>query len=161
MQPRVEPEIGLRFTRRLAGDVGVAEVLAACEGAFACLEVVDSVWAGYRFTIEDNTADGSSAAWVVVGDELPRDDLAGIGVALSVDGAVVAEATGAAAGGHPAAGVGWLAAQLTGSGRVIEAGDLVITGGLTRAIPLRPGGSIGAEFTDLAGRVRSRVVVRG
>jgi hypothetical protein len=46
-------------------------VLDACDAALACLEIVDSVWSGYRFTLEDNTADGSSAAWVVVGPPLP------------------------------------------------------------------------------------------
>ena len=42
--------------------------------AFACLEVVDSVYADYRFRLEDNTADGSSAAQVVVGPTLPAHD---------------------------------------------------------------------------------------
>ncbi len=146
VQPRVEPEIGLRFARRLTGTVDVAEVLGACDVALACLEVVDSVWAGYRFAIEDNTADGSSAAWVTVGAELPLDDLAGIAVTVSVDDEVVAEGTGAAAGGHPAVGVAWLAAQLGRRGRAIEAGDLVITGGLTRAVALAPGGRVRADF---------------
>jgi 2-keto-4-pentenoate hydratase len=62
LQPRVEPEIGLRLGRRLTAPCSVDQALDACDGALACLEIVDSVWAGYRFTLEDNTADGSSAA---------------------------------------------------------------------------------------------------
>lgn len=34
---------------------------AALEGANACLEVVHSTWTGYRFNLEQNTADNSSA----------------------------------------------------------------------------------------------------
>lgn len=149
LQPRVEPEIALRFARRLAGEVSVDEVLDACDGAFAALEVVDSVWEGYRFALEDNTADGSSAAWVVLGDELPRDDLASITVELAVDGAAAGSGTGADASGHPAAGVAWLARQIAGpdgAARAIEPGDLVITGGLTPAPYLLPGGCISARF---------------
>jgi len=79
VQPRVEPEIALRLGRPLAPGCTVDDVLDACRGAgagrdasragaFACLEVVDSVWSGYRFRLEDNTSDGSSAGWV----EVPR-----------------------------------------------------------------------------------------
>jgi 2-keto-4-pentenoate hydratase len=148
LQPRIEPEIGLRLGRRLAGPCSVSEVLDACDAALACLEVVDSVWSGYRFTLEDNTADGSSAAWVVVGPVMPVSDLAALPVTLSVDGEVVESGTGAAASGHPASGVAWLAEQLAERGRALEPGDLVITGGLTSAHPLEPGHRISASFGD-------------
>ena len=146
LQPRIEPEVGLRLGRRLTGPCSVSDVLAACDAALACLEVVDSVWTGYRFTLEDNTADGSSAAWVVAGPSLPLDDLASLPVALAVDGQVVERGAGAAASGHPAAGVAWLAEQLAERGQALEPGDLVITGGLTSARPLEPGHRISASF---------------
>jgi 2-keto-4-pentenoate hydratase len=146
LQPRVEPEIGLRLARDLSGPCSAAAALAACAEAVACLEVVDSVWTGYRFALEDNTADGSSAAWVVVGDRLPMDDLPALQVELAVDGSAVAAATGAAAGGHPAVGLAWLAGQLALRGSRLRAGDLVITGGLTAAYPLLPAGEVRARF---------------
>jgi hypothetical protein len=148
LQPRIEPEIGLRLGRRLAGPCSVSDVLAACDAALACLEVVDSVWSGYRFTLEDNTADGSSAAWVVVGPVMELDDLASLPVTLSVDGSVVERGVGAAASGHPALGVAWLAEQLASRAQALEPGDLVITGGLTSAHPLEPGHRISASFGD-------------
>ncbi len=148
LQPRVEPEIGLRLGRGLTAPCSVESALAACDAALACLEIVDSVWSGYRFTLEDNTADGSSAAWVAVGPSLPLEDLASLPVELSVDGQVVERGTGAAAGGHPAAGLVWLAEQLAGSGGALEPGDLVITGGLTSARPLEAGHRVGALFGD-------------
>jgi 2-keto-4-pentenoate hydratase len=123
-------------------------VLDACDAALACLEIVDSVWAGYRFTLEDNTADGSSAAWVAVGPPLPLDELASLPVALTVDGEVAERGTGAAASGHPAAGVAWLAGELAARGRALRPGDLIITGGLTSAHPLEAGHRIGAVFGD-------------
>jgi 2-keto-4-pentenoate hydratase len=146
LQPRVEPEIGLRLGRPLRAPCSADDVLAACDAVLACLEIVDSVWSGYRFTLEDNTADGSSAAWAVVGPPLPVSDLASLPVTLSVDGEVVERGTGAAASGHPALGVVWLAEQLAGRGQALEPGDLVITGGLTSAHPLEPGHSISASF---------------
>ena len=69
VQPRVEPEIGLRLQTALDArhaPVDRHTVVAAVEGAYACLEVVHSTWTGYRFNLEQNTADNSSAGQVGV-----------------------------------------------------------------------------------------------
>ncbi len=148
-QPRVEPEIALRFREAVAAGTTVAGVLAAAECALACLEVVNSVYTGYRFTIADNTADQSSAAQVVVGPSLPSlEHLDRVRVRLEHSDGTALEATGAAASGHPALGVVWLAEQLAASGRRIEPGQIVITGGLTKALPLGPGDRVSARFDD-------------
>ena len=155
LQPRVEPEIAVRLGRGLEPGCTVEDVAAAVDGAWAALEDVDSVWAGYRFRLEDNTADGSSAAWVVLGEPVPVDDLPGLAVRLLVDDAEVAAATGAAAGGHPLLGVAWLATQVVARyGRPLAAGDVVITGGLTAAHPLAPGSVLAAEIGPGPARVR-------
>lgn len=147
IQPRAEPEIGLRFDHSLSGDANLDEVLGAVGEAFACLEIVDSVYPNYRFRLEDNTADGSSAAQVVVGPALESiEHLDEVTVELLHNGTACGSATGRAASGHPAAGVVWLVGQLALQGRRIEAGDIVITGGLTRAVPLDLGDHVEAVF---------------
>jgi 2-keto-4-pentenoate hydratase len=149
LQPRVEPEIGLRFARPLTGNVSRDDVLGAVGEAFACLEVVDSVYPDYRFRLEDNTADGSSAAQVVVGPALRQlDGLESIAVALWHNGKNVGSATGSAASGHPASGVVWLVDQLAQRSQQLRAGDIVITGGLTKAVPLDLGDHVEAVFDD-------------
>jgi 2-keto-4-pentenoate hydratase len=157
LHPRVEPEIALVFGETVPPDADVDAVMAARTRAVACLEVVDSVWEGYRFHLEDNTADGSSAAFVVLGAELPMNNLPAVAVDLSVDGDLVETGTGAAASGHPAAGVAWLAARLAERGRAVEAGHVVITGGLTKAHPLVAGGTITARFRALGTHVNVRI----
>lgn len=123
VQPRAEPEIAL-----VIGEDG------AVARARAALEIVDSVWRGYRFTLELNTADGSSAAGVVLGPPLPTDGLDALPVVLHRDGEVVGEATGAAAMGNPFAALDWLAGELARRGTGLRPGDVVITGGLTAAV---------------------------
>ena len=134
VQPRVEPEIGI-----------VIGADGRPAGARAVLEVVDSVWRDYRFTLAANTADGSSAAGVVVGDAL-EGDLAELTVELWRDGTLEATGRGDAAMGHPHAAVAWLEGQLAARGEALEEGDLVITGGLTRAVPLAAGRDRGGAF---------------
>lgn len=145
VQPRVEPEIGI-----------VIGADGRPAGARAVLEVVDSVWRDYRFTLAANTADGSSAAGVVVGDPLddPDTDLAAIAVELWRDGTFEAQGRGDAAMGHPHTAVAWLEGELAARGEALEEGDLVITGGLTRAVPLAPGGIVEARFPGTSLAVR-------
>lgn len=145
-QPRVEPEVALRFERDVTADADRAAVLAAVGSAHAALEIVDSVWTDYRFRIEDNTADGSSAAGVVLGAAIPRDHIAEVEVTLQVDGVAVGRGHGRDASGHPADGVVWLVARLAERGERLLAGDVVITGGLTAAAPLVPGSAITGVF---------------
>ncbi|MBK5332833.1 MAG: hypothetical protein JJD93_12725, partial [Ilumatobacteraceae bacterium] len=147
IQPRVEPEIGLRFNGSLPADANLDVVLGAVGDAFACLEIVDSVYPDYRFRLEDNTADGSSAAQVVIGPVLSSiEHLDDISVVLLHNGMECGSATGRAASGQPAAGVVWLVRQLALQGRHIEASQIVITGGLTRAVPLDFGDHVEAMF---------------
>ena len=53
---------------------------------------------------------------------------------------------GSAASGHPANGVVWLADQLHQMGGRLEAGQIVITGGLTPAVALAHGDVVSARF---------------
>ncbi|MEV0073157.1 fumarylacetoacetate hydrolase family protein [Amycolatopsis sp. NPDC050768] len=149
LHPRVEPEIGVVLGRDLAGPgLALHEVADAIAEVRVCLEVVDSIWRDYRFTAEQNTADGSSAAGVVLGPVLDVDPLHAhrVTVELHEDNALVATATSAAAAGHPLHGVAWLAAQLAARGSGLKKDELIITGGLTSAVALRAGGTITARF---------------
>lgn len=146
-QPRVEPEVALRFATDVPAGADRAAVLAAVASAHAALEVVDSVWTAYRFRLEDNTADGSSAAGVVLGPEIPLDTIETVEVTLLVDGEPAGAGRGSDASGHPADGIVWLVEQLAGRGEQLRAGDVVITGGLTRAAALEPGSTIEGSFS--------------
>lgn len=149
VQPRVEPEIGLRLKTALdarQAPVDRHTVAAAVEGAYACLEVVHSTWTDYRFNLEQNTADNSSAGQVVIGPRLPVTDLMALDtVAVRLhdgSGHTLGHGVGADADGHPLDAVARLARELAANGQRLEAGDWVITGGLTKACALEPGGQL-------------------
>ncbi|HEY9095023.1 MAG TPA: fumarylacetoacetate hydrolase family protein [Hydrogenophaga sp.] len=158
VQPRVEPEIGLRLATAIdarSAPVDRATVAAAVAGAFACLEVVHSTWSGYRFTLEQNTADNSSAGQVVVGQRLPLLDFLALDtttVRLNKGATTLGHGVGSDADGHPLDAVARLARELASVGLSLRAGDLVITGGLTAACPLGMGERIEASFSLPQGR---------
>ena len=153
VQPRVEPEIGLRLQTALdarQAPVDRHRVAAAVEGAYACLEVVHSTWTGYRFNLEQNTADNSSAGQVVIGPRLPVTDLMAldtVAVHLHDGHNTLGQGVGADADGHPLDAVARLARVLATMDRRLEAGDLVITGGLTAACALEVGGRLLGLFS--------------
>jgi len=142
IQPRAEPEIVFVMGRDLSGPaVTAADVLAATAGVAAGIEVLDSRFVDFRFTMPDVIADNTSAGRYLVGAPVPPDgiDLRLAGVVLEHNGEVTATAAGAAALGHPAAAVAWLVRALAAAGDGLRAGQIVLSGGLTAAVPLRPG----------------------
>jgi 2-oxo-3-hexenedioate decarboxylase len=155
IHPRVEPELAFLLGEDISGPTAtVGSVLAATRGVMPALEVLDSRYEGFEFTLPDVVADNASAAGVVFGGRMLAPDAFDPqleGMVLRRDGEVVDTAAGAAVSGHPAAAVAWLA-RAAGS---LAAGSIVLTGGLTAPVALSPGGVVSAEYTHL-GSVRLR-----
>jgi len=153
IQPRVEPEVAFLLNRDLeGGHVTAAHVLAATEAVFPAIDVLDSRFAGYKFTHTDVVADNcSSAAFTLGGTALdPRTvDLRLVGMTLEKNGQLMYTAAGASVHGHPAAAVAWLVRQLAPRGRGLEAGHIVLSGGMTEAVAVSPGDTIVARFDRL------------
>lgn len=153
VQPRIEPEIAFLIGEDLEGPgVGAARVLAATRAVAPALEVLDSRYRDYRFTLPDVVADNASSGRYVIGG-VPREpaglDLRLVGCVLERNGELVDTAAGAASLGHPAAAVAWLVRTLAARGAGLEAGQVVISGGLTSALPVRPGDVVIATFDRL------------
>ena len=92
------------------------------------MEIIDSRYKNFRFTLTDVVADNTSAARYVV-LVVPRSgrglDLRTLGVVFEKNGEVVTTAAGAAILGDPAEGLAWLANKLAEHGESIPAGTLV------------------------------------
>jgi 2-oxo-3-hexenedioate decarboxylase len=153
IHPRAEPEIVFVLRRRVEGPgITAAEALEAVGSVYAGIEVIDSRFADFRFTLPDVVADNASASRFVLGPigiatgEL---DLSLEACLLHVDGVAVDSATGAAVQGHPAQALAFAANTLAERGLALEAGWTVLTGGMTDAVPMPPGTTVMAEFTHL------------
>ena len=74
IQPRVEPEIAFLLDKPLRGPgVDAARAIAAVGLVFGALEIIDSRFSGYNFTLADATADNASSGRYVVGPRgVPR-----------------------------------------------------------------------------------------
>lgn len=153
IHPRLEPEIVFVMKHRLAGPgVTAAQALAAVATVYAGAEVIDSRYRNFRFTLVDVVADNASSGAFVIGPiaRRPEDiDLAMEAVLVEVDGKVVDSATGAAVQNHPAEALALAANDLGSRGHALEPGQIVLTGGMTDAVPAGPGTRIAFHFTTL------------
>ena len=153
IHPRVEPEIAFLLGRDVEAPATVTSILAATEAVFAAVDVLDSRYENFRFTLPDVVADNASAGRFLLGPRaLPPAELTDLGLlgcVLRVNGAVHATAAGAAVMGHPAASVAWLANQLAARKQHLQAGWLIFSGGLTEPVPLDRDVSVTAEFDGL------------
>ncbi|MET9567058.1 2-keto-4-pentenoate hydratase [Streptomyces tauricus] len=153
ISPKVEAEIVFRLGAPLKGPrVTTAEAREAVSEVLAGLEIVDSRIVDWRIGLADTIADLASNGAVVLGTPLAPPagvDLRLTGMVFRRDGELVATGAGAAALGDPYAVVAWLANTLGARGVALEAGQLVMTGALHAAVPMRAGDSFVAEFDRL------------
>ena len=153
IHPRIEPEIVFVMRERLEGPgVTCAQAMAAVESVWGGAEVIDSRYKDFRYKAGDVAADNASSGAFVTGPIgiPPSDlDLALEGVLVEVDGQIVDSATGAAVQGHPGEALALAANDLARRGHAIEAGWIVLTGGMTDAVFSPPGASVACHFTSL------------
>ena len=155
IQPKAEGEIAFVLKKTLKGPgVTAADVIAATEGVMACFEIVDSRIRDWKIKIQDTVADNASCGVFVLGDRLvdPRDvDLGTCGMVLEKNGEIVATGAGAAALGHPANAVAWLANTLGAHGIALEAGEVVLSGSLAAMVPVKAGDNLRVTIGGIGG----------
>ncbi|GAA4100110.1 2-keto-4-pentenoate hydratase [Actinomadura miaoliensis] len=156
IQPRIEPEIAFVLDAPLRGPgVTADDAVRAVGYLLPALEIVDSRIRDWEISIVDTIADNASSGAAILGST-PIDpaevDLPSANCALLRNGTVIETGTGAAVLGTPFNALAWLANAIGAMGVSLEPGQVVLSGSLTRAIPIAPGDSITAEFPGI-GRV--------
>jgi 2-keto-4-pentenoate hydratase len=148
-QPKVEPEFAFHADQPLSGtEVSAMDVQRAGRWGVA-LEVVDPRWESYDFTWLDNTADGSSAAAYCLG-QFAAVDVSPEDLVLTMRwGDERRSGRGSAAMGSPAEAVAYLVHQLAHRQAGLDAGMIVLTGGITAPVDLRPGLQISVDSPHL------------
>jgi 2-oxo-3-hexenedioate decarboxylase len=153
IHPRVESEIAFLLARDVEPPATVISVLAATELIFGAVDVLDSRYESFKFTLSDVVSDNASAGAFYLGPIARRPDeivdLRLVGCNVIVGGDVTMTATGAAVMGHPAASVAWLANQLALEGETLKAGQLIFSGGVTAPVPVVAGAGVTFEFAGL------------
>ncbi|MFE0874538.1 2-keto-4-pentenoate hydratase [Streptomyces smyrnaeus] len=138
IHPKVEPEVAYRLCR----DVEVADPtvdIESCVDAVApALEIIDSRYRDFRFTYEDVVADNTSAAAYAIGAWRPAAQVSNRAVRL-LSGTAEAVGSTAAILGSPVRALHALLDMCRRRGIPLRAGQVVLAGAATAAVPLAPG----------------------
>ncbi|PHR90881.1 MAG: 4-oxalocrotonate decarboxylase [Robiginitomaculum sp.] len=157
VHPRCEPELAFLLNKPLEGKVGMMEAYAAVEAVAPAIEIIDSRYEKFKFSLIDVVADNSSSSGFVLGNWRTKpEDPSNLGMILSFDGRPVQIGSTAAVMGNPVRSLVAAARMLATVGERLEAGQVVMTGGATAAEALSAGISVTAELEGL-GRVGFRV----
>lgn len=151
IHPRVEPEVAYLLGRDLEGPVTPAQALLAVDGVCCALELIDSRYQNFQFTLEDVVADNGSSSRFVLGTVVrPRDfDAGNLGMVMEKNGVVAEIGSSAAIYDHPARSLAALANQLAPLGEKLKAGMIIMTGGATAAIALDAGDHVRVRVDGL------------
>jgi 2-oxo-3-hexenedioate decarboxylase len=143
--PRVEPEVAFILARDLHGPVSAEEALDAVEAICPALEVIDSRYRDFKFTLGDVIADNASSSRFILGPARVKPDaveLGNLGMVMEINGSPAQIGCSAAIYEHPANSLAELANLLAPLGRHLKAGWVVMSGGATAAEHLKAGDQV-------------------
>ncbi|WPP36392.1 2-keto-4-pentenoate hydratase [Bacillus sonorensis] len=153
IHPKVEAEIAFVLGEDIEGPgVTGEQVLAVTEYLIPVLEVIDSRYENFSFTLPDVIADNASSSRVVFGEKVKKPEhlqLDAVTVSLAINGEIREQATGAAVVGHPANSAAMLANMLARKKQKLKAGSVILTGGVTGAVMLTAGDSVSAQVEGI------------
>lgn len=154
IHPKIEPEVAFHITKELSGNVTREDVLEACSGVYAALEILDSRYEHFKyFSMEDVISDNSSSSHYIMGD-LVTDysglDLKNLNMKMSVNDTVAQEGSSEAISGDPVVSVIQLCELLAERGQSIPADTFVLAGAATAAVALEPGMQVKLEVEGLS-----------
>ncbi len=164
--PRCEPEVAFLLGKELAGPVTPAEALLAVDAVCAAIEIIDSRYQAFKFTLADVVADNASSSRFVLGSRLQRPSevaLENLGMVMEIDGPagsgrrVTELGSSAAILEHPARSLAALANQIAPLGERLLPGQIVLAGGATAAVALQAGDRVRLRVDGL-GAVAFHVV---
>ena len=153
IHPKIEPEIAFFIEEDILGsNISEDDILKATKYIAPALEIIDSRYKDFKFTLVDVVADNCSSSKFLIGDKtlLTEDiDLSGIQMSMSKNQETVQTGVSSAVLGHPLKAMAWAANLLVENGRSFKKGDIVLSGAITEAVAVQPGDNIAAEFDNI------------
>jgi 2-keto-4-pentenoate hydratase len=150
IRPGFEPELCLRVSQPLTGEISLADARRAIDVVYPSLEIIETR-GDFTKQIAVAMADNAQQKTVILGNPMPLGGLAlnDVAATIQINGKTVATGGGDAVLGNPLNSVIWLARKLTQFGRSIQAGDLIMSGSFTRQFPIEPGDRVHADFVGI------------
>lgn len=150
IHPRAEPEIAFRLSRPLDQPLNLSTATQFIDAVAVAIEIIDSRYENFKFSLEDVVADNCSSAAYTVGEWKPGGAaVADLAMALLIDGKVVQSGNSNAILGNPLESLIAAARLATGNGETLPEGSVILAGAATAAVYLKAGQRVEARAEGL------------
>lgn len=146
IHPRAEPEVCFLVGRTIDRPLTLLEAVDYIEAVAPAIEIIDSRYEAFKFSLEDVVADNCSSSGLVVGPwSRCVAGLGNAGVLMRLDGRLVQAGSTAAILGNPLRSIVQASKLVSEAGLTLPAGSLLMAGAATAAEALRPGMHVSVE----------------
>lgn len=150
VHPRAEPEVAFLLRTRLVGTVTPLQAVGCVEAMAPAIELIDSRYEKFKFSLEDVVADNASSSGLVTGPwSKPDLDCSNLGIVFSFNGSPVQIGSTAAILGNPLRALVAAARFAAQADEPLQPGWIVMAGGATLAEALTPGLWVECEIERL------------
>lgn len=158
IHPRAEPEIAFRISKTVDQTLAFHNALDYIDGVGVAIEVIDSRYENFKFSLEDVVADNCSSAGFTLGNWHPADTaIRDLKMSLLIDGEVVQQGNSNAILGNPLESLIAAARLARENGEALEKGAIILAGAATPAVYLKAGQRVEARAEGL-GKVELKVI---
>ncbi|NQY05236.1 MAG: fumarylacetoacetate hydrolase family protein [Flavobacteriaceae bacterium] len=150
IHPRVEPEIAFLVKKDIDKQITMEELSDYYEGLALALEIIDSRYENFKFSLEDVVADNCSSTGFVVGPWLPiHTNVSDLNIQLKFDGETKQEGNTNAILGNPLESAVEMTRLAIQNNITLKKGDIILAGAATAAEFLKPNTKVSATFETI------------
>lgn len=152
VHPRAEPEIAFLVKKRIEKEVGMDEIKSYIKGVAAAIEVIDSRYENFKFSLEDVIADNCSSSGYALGQWLPVDtEVNNLKMQLIINDETVQEGDSSAILGNPWESVQNATRLCEKFNQPLNEGDIILAGAATPAVYLKQRDTVKVAVEGLDG----------
>lgn len=150
IHPRAEPEICFMISRDIDRELSVEEVKECVSGVSAAIEIIDSRYRNFKFSLEDVVADNCSSIGFVVGEwHDPKTNIGNLAIELGIDGTVAERGNSDDILGDPWKALAAATRLAAKYGEPIKKGMFIMAGAASAAAFIQQGQTISASVESL------------
>lgn len=150
IHPRAEPEIAFKISKDIPEMISLEEASKFVDGLAVAIEIIDSRFENFKFSLEDVVADNCSSTGFCLGEWLPvNTNIKDIGIELLIDDEIIQSGNSNAILGNPWESLVAAARLAISNGEPLKSGDIVLAGAATSAVYIKANQTISAKAVGL------------
>jgi len=150
IHPRAEPEIAFLLKRDISNPIELKDVSEYVAQIAPAIEVIDSRYENFKFSLEDVVADNCSSSGYILGEWLPTDtDVSDVPITIGINNEVQQSGSSKAILDNPFQSLVEATKLALKYGQELKKDMIILAGAATPAIHINAGDSVKAAFGDL------------